>query len=177
MPGGRSASREHCGERGLQAPGPGSGHCREPRSAGRLGWQGGHTPPPAGRPHTGLVPDVLDLFPEATVLGSRVCLQFLDNLMHRPFKSRVRRRFSSSFCIARTPASAACPGGLTLATPPPRLRAPRSRAPGCLAAALFTTLHPHPHPHAHPHLAGCRRPMYTPTPSLPPLPGTGCQGR
>ncbi len=34
----------------------------------------------------GLVPDVLDLYPEATVVGSKVALAYLKGLTHRPFK-------------------------------------------------------------------------------------------
>ncbi|GLC40020.1 hypothetical protein PLESTB_001519900 [Pleodorina starrii] len=39
--------------------------------------------------HSGLVPAVLDLYPEALVCGSKVCISFLQNLTHRPFKSQV----------------------------------------------------------------------------------------
>jgi len=39
--------------------------------------------------HSGLVADVLELNPEIEVIGSKVCLQFLQNLVHKPFKSRV----------------------------------------------------------------------------------------
>ncbi|KAG2499462.1 hypothetical protein HYH03_002409 [Edaphochlamys debaryana] len=39
--------------------------------------------------HSGLVPAVLDLFPEATVYGSKVCIAFLQGLTHRPFKSQA----------------------------------------------------------------------------------------
>ncbi len=35
--------------------------------------------------HSGLVKAMLDLAPNATVVGSRVALQFLDNLIHRPY--------------------------------------------------------------------------------------------
>jgi len=35
--------------------------------------------------HSGLVGAVLDLCPDATVVGSKVCLQFLANLVHKPF--------------------------------------------------------------------------------------------
>lgn len=34
----------------------------------------------------GLVPDVLDLYPDATVVGSKVALAYLKGLTHRPFK-------------------------------------------------------------------------------------------
>lgn len=33
--------------------------------------------------HSYLVPAVVDLYPEAIVVGSKVCLQFLQNLTHR----------------------------------------------------------------------------------------------
>lgn len=33
--------------------------------------------------------DVVDLYPEATVVGSKVCLAFLANLMHKPFKQQA----------------------------------------------------------------------------------------
>jgi len=39
--------------------------------------------------HSGLIGDVLKIAPNATVLGSKVCLSFLENLIHEPFKSRV----------------------------------------------------------------------------------------
>ncbi|PNW71243.1 hypothetical protein CHLRE_16g691800v5 [Chlamydomonas reinhardtii] len=39
--------------------------------------------------HSGLIPAVLDLYPEATVCGSKVCISFLQNLTHRPFKSQA----------------------------------------------------------------------------------------
>lgn len=39
--------------------------------------------------HSGLVKDVVQLYPEAIVLGSKVCIAFLENLMHVPFKSKV----------------------------------------------------------------------------------------
>eukprot|EP00270_Netrium_digitus_P007188 TRINITY_DN2093_c0_g1_i1.p1 TRINITY_DN2093_c0_g1~~TRINITY_DN2093_c0_g1_i1.p1 ORF type:complete len:652 (+),score=178.64 TRINITY_DN2093_c0_g1_i1:50-2005(+) len=37
--------------------------------------------------HSGLIRDLLDLAPNATVVGSKVCIQFLENLILRPFKS------------------------------------------------------------------------------------------
>ncbi len=37
----------------------------------------------------GLIPDVLDLFPEATVAGSKVALTYLKSLTHRPFTQQV----------------------------------------------------------------------------------------
>ncbi|KAG7675217.1 hypothetical protein Ndes2526B_g08081 [Nannochloris sp. 'desiccata'] len=39
--------------------------------------------------HSGLVKDVVQLFPECIVLGSKVCIAFLENLTHVPFKSQV----------------------------------------------------------------------------------------
>eukprot|EP00238_Polyblepharides_amylifera_P011544 CAMPEP_0196580318 /NCGR_PEP_ID=MMETSP1081-20130531/28501_1 /TAXON_ID=36882 /ORGANISM="Pyramimonas amylifera, Strain CCMP720" /LENGTH=572 /DNA_ID=CAMNT_0041900157 /DNA_START=273 /DNA_END=1991 /DNA_ORIENTATION=+ len=39
--------------------------------------------------HSGLIGAVLDLAPEATVVGSKVCLSFLDNLVHKPFNKMV----------------------------------------------------------------------------------------
>lgn len=38
--------------------------------------------------HSGLVPDVLALAPEVTVVGSKVALQFLEGLTHTPFKQK-----------------------------------------------------------------------------------------
>jgi flavorubredoxin len=35
------------------------------------------------------VPDVLDLYPNATVVGSKVALAFLDNLTHHAYKRQV----------------------------------------------------------------------------------------
>eukprot|EP00198_Chlamydomonas_reinhardtii_P010008 XP_001699345.1 flavoprotein [Chlamydomonas reinhardtii] len=42
--------------------------------------------------HSGLIPAVLDLYPEATVCGSKVCISFLQNLTHReqPFDADVK---------------------------------------------------------------------------------------
>lgn len=37
----------------------------------------------------GLIPDVLDTYPEATVAGSKVALAYLKNLTHRPFKEQA----------------------------------------------------------------------------------------
>lgn len=37
--------------------------------------------------HSGLIPDLLDLAPNATVVGSKTCIIFLQNLVLRPFKS------------------------------------------------------------------------------------------
>eukprot|EP00898_Chlorokybus_atmophyticus_P006844 jgi/Chlat1/7160/Chrsp57S06825 len=39
--------------------------------------------------HSGLIPYLLERAPDATVVGSKVCIQFLKNLVHRPFKSQV----------------------------------------------------------------------------------------
>ncbi|NRB07933.1 MAG: flavin reductase [Richelia sp.] len=39
--------------------------------------------------HSGLVEDVLQLAPRATVLASKIALQFLDNLVHDPFSKRI----------------------------------------------------------------------------------------
>lgn len=36
--------------------------------------------------HSGLVPDVLALAPNATIVGAKVALTFLDNLVHQPFE-------------------------------------------------------------------------------------------
>lgn len=39
--------------------------------------------------HSGLVADILRLAPQVTVVGSKVAIQFLENMVHRPFQSRV----------------------------------------------------------------------------------------
>ncbi len=39
--------------------------------------------------HSGLVEDVLELAPHVTVVGAKVAIQFLENMVHRPFKSLV----------------------------------------------------------------------------------------
>ncbi len=39
--------------------------------------------------HSGLVKDFLQLAPEVTVVGSKVAIQFLENLVHQPFKNQV----------------------------------------------------------------------------------------
>jgi flavorubredoxin/flavin reductase (DIM6/NTAB) family NADH-FMN oxidoreductase RutF len=39
--------------------------------------------------HSGLIPAVLDRAPNVTVVGSKVAIQFLENMVHRPFASRV----------------------------------------------------------------------------------------
>ncbi|MEM9120628.1 MAG: diflavin flavoprotein [Cyanobacteria bacterium P01_F01_bin.56] len=36
--------------------------------------------------HSGLVPDILALAPNATIVGAKVALTFLDNLVHQPFE-------------------------------------------------------------------------------------------
>lgn len=41
--------------------------------------------------HSGLVPDVLALAPEVTVVGSKVALQFLEGLTHTPFKQKLSK--------------------------------------------------------------------------------------
>lgn len=37
--------------------------------------------------HSGLVPDIIKMAPNATVIGSKVCLKFLQDLVHFDFKS------------------------------------------------------------------------------------------
>ena len=39
--------------------------------------------------HSGLVADILQLAPQVTVVGSKVALQFLDNLVHQPYERLV----------------------------------------------------------------------------------------
>lgn len=39
--------------------------------------------------HSGLVKDVVELFPEAVVVGSKVCLSFLDNLVHTTYNKQA----------------------------------------------------------------------------------------
>ena len=39
--------------------------------------------------HSGLVKDVLQLAPDITVVGSKVAIQFLENLVHQPFKKQI----------------------------------------------------------------------------------------
>ncbi len=39
--------------------------------------------------HSGLIEDVLRLAPRATVLASRVAIQFLEGLVHSPFSKRI----------------------------------------------------------------------------------------
>lgn len=39
--------------------------------------------------HSGLVQEVLELAPQVTVIGAKVAIQFLQNMVHRPFKFQV----------------------------------------------------------------------------------------
>ncbi|TAF02505.1 MAG: MBL fold metallo-hydrolase [Nostocales cyanobacterium] len=39
--------------------------------------------------HSGLVKDLLSMAPNITVVGSKVAIQFLEDLVHRPFKRRI----------------------------------------------------------------------------------------
>jgi len=39
--------------------------------------------------HSGLVPDVLELAPHATVVGAKVAIAFLEDLVHRPFERQI----------------------------------------------------------------------------------------
>lgn len=39
--------------------------------------------------HSGLVKDILQLAPEITIVGSKVAIQFLENMVHRPFKRQI----------------------------------------------------------------------------------------
>jgi flavorubredoxin/flavin reductase (DIM6/NTAB) family NADH-FMN oxidoreductase RutF len=39
--------------------------------------------------HSGLVKDVLELAPHVTVVGAKVAIQFLENMIHQPFQSRI----------------------------------------------------------------------------------------
>ncbi|MBE9125789.1 MULTISPECIES: diflavin flavoprotein [unclassified Coleofasciculus] len=39
--------------------------------------------------HSGLVKDILELAPEITVVGSKVAIQFLEDLVHQPFKRQI----------------------------------------------------------------------------------------
>ncbi len=39
--------------------------------------------------HSGLVKDMLQLVPDITVVGSKVAIQFLEDLVHQPFKRRI----------------------------------------------------------------------------------------
>jgi flavorubredoxin/flavin reductase (DIM6/NTAB) family NADH-FMN oxidoreductase RutF len=42
--------------------------------------------------HSGLVADVLALAPQVTVVGAKVAIQFLENMVHIPFRSQVVRQ-------------------------------------------------------------------------------------
>ena len=39
--------------------------------------------------HSGLIGDLLDLHPEIEIVGSKVAIQYLENQVHRPFRSRA----------------------------------------------------------------------------------------
>lgn len=39
--------------------------------------------------HSGLIKDLLQMAPEITVVGSKVAIQFLEDLVHQPFKRRI----------------------------------------------------------------------------------------
>jgi flavorubredoxin/flavin reductase (DIM6/NTAB) family NADH-FMN oxidoreductase RutF len=39
--------------------------------------------------HSGLVKDILQLVPDITVVGAKVAIQFLENLVHHPFKRQI----------------------------------------------------------------------------------------
>lgn len=39
--------------------------------------------------HSGLVKDILELAPQATVVAAKVAIQFLENFVHQPFKSKI----------------------------------------------------------------------------------------
>jgi len=39
--------------------------------------------------HSGLVKDILQVAPQATVVGSKVALQFLEDMVHQPFKRQI----------------------------------------------------------------------------------------
>ncbi len=45
--------------------------------------------------HSGLVKDVLKLAPNVTVVGSKVAIQFLENMVHQPFNSLIVKSGSS----------------------------------------------------------------------------------
>ncbi len=45
--------------------------------------------------HSGLVPDILELAPQATVLGSKTAIKFLEDLVHKPFKHEFVKSGSS----------------------------------------------------------------------------------
>ncbi len=52
----------------------------------RSGWA---APSQAARGRAGLVPDVLDAYPDVTVVASKVALAYLKGLTHRPFTERA----------------------------------------------------------------------------------------
>lgn len=37
----------------------------------------------------GLIPDIIDIYPDVTVVGSKVALMYLQSLTHRPFEKKV----------------------------------------------------------------------------------------
>lgn len=39
--------------------------------------------------HSGLIKDILNLAPQVTIVGSKVAIQFLQNMVHQPFKSLI----------------------------------------------------------------------------------------
>ncbi|MBD2579858.1 diflavin flavoprotein [Oscillatoria sp. FACHB-1406] len=39
--------------------------------------------------HSGLIQDVLNLAPQVTIVGAKVAIQFLENMVHQPFKSKI----------------------------------------------------------------------------------------
>ncbi len=41
--------------------------------------------------HSGLVVDILELAPNVTVVGTKVAMQFLDNLVHKPFHKQIAK--------------------------------------------------------------------------------------
>jgi hypothetical protein len=52
--------------------------------------------------HSGLIPDVVKLYPEAVVCGSKVALAFLANLAHAPLTTRVVKVRWTLICAATT---------------------------------------------------------------------------
>jgi hypothetical protein len=52
------------------------------------------------------VKDVVEQFPEAVVVGSKVCLAFLNNLIHGEFKSQAVKGGDKVSGRARRPAAA-----------------------------------------------------------------------
>ena len=45
--------------------------------------------------HSGLVKDILKLAPNVTIVGSKVAIQFLENMVHQPFKTLIVKSGSS----------------------------------------------------------------------------------